>query len=43
MFRLLVIAIALMTASLAAAADDPQLQEEVWALPLPLPTIAPGR
>src|SRR5439155_20216135 len=28
-------------ASLATAADDqPQLQEEVWALPLPLPTIA---
>ena len=41
MFRLLIITIALMTASLAAAADDPpQLQEEVWALPLPLPTIA---
>src|SRR4029434_5299753 len=41
MFRLLVIAIALMTVSLANAADDqPQLQEEVWALPLPVPTIA---
>jgi hypothetical protein len=41
MFRLLIITIALMTSSLAAAADDPpQLQEEVWALPLPLPTIA---
>src|SRR5712671_2483542 len=38
---LLIIAVAVMTASLAAAADDqPRLQEEVWALPLPLPTIA---
>jgi dienelactone hydrolase len=41
MLRLLLIAIAVMTASLPAAADDPpRLQEEVWALPLPVPTIA---
>src|SRR5690242_19170654 len=40
-WRFLIIAAAVATASLAAAADDaPQLQEEVWALPLPLPTIA---
>src|SRR4051794_28700325 len=41
LFRLLIVAVTVMTASLAAAADDqPRLQEEVWALPLPLPTIA---
>jgi hypothetical protein len=41
LLRLLIIAAAVMTASLAAAADDqPLLQEEVWALPLPQPTIA---
>jgi dienelactone hydrolase len=39
--RVLIIAIVLVTSSLAAAADDrPRLQEEVWALPLPWPTIA---
>jgi dienelactone hydrolase len=39
---LLMIVAAVMTASLARAADDgqPPLQEEVWALPLPAPTIA---
>src|SRR5258707_14688743 len=43
LFGLLIIAVAVMTASLAAAADDqPRLQEEVWALPLPVPTIAYG-
>jgi dienelactone hydrolase len=37
---LIIVAIAL-TSSLSTAADDqPRLQEEVWALPLPLPTIA---
>jgi len=41
MLRLLIIAVAVITGSLATAADDPpRLQEEVWALPLPLPTIA---
>jgi dienelactone hydrolase len=43
LLRLLIIAAtAAMTASLAAAAngEQPQVQEEVWALPLPLPTIA---
>ncbi|WP_245309781.1 alpha/beta hydrolase family protein [Bradyrhizobium jicamae] len=40
LLRLLIIAAAVMTASLATAADEPQLQEEVWALPLPIPTIA---
>jgi dienelactone hydrolase len=41
LFRFLIIAIAVITSSLALAADDqPRLQEEVWALPLPLPTIA---
>ena len=41
LFRLLIVAATAMTASLPAAADDqPRLQEEVWALPLPLPTIA---
>ena len=40
-WRFLVIAAAVAMASLAAAADDPpRLQEEVWALPLPAPTIA---
>jgi len=40
-WRFLIIAAAAAMASLAAAADDvPQLQEEVWALPLPAPTIA---
>ncbi len=29
-----------MAASVAAASDEPQLQEEVWALSLPTPTIA---
>src|ERR1044072_2969478 len=38
---LLIIAMSLLAATCAAAADDrPQLQEEVWALPLPVPTIA---
>ena len=37
----LMVAFAVVTASPAAAADDPsRLQEEVWALPLPFPTIA---
>jgi dienelactone hydrolase len=41
LFLLLVVAATLMGASLGAAADDqPRLQEEVWALPLALPTIA---
>jgi dienelactone hydrolase len=41
LFRLLIVAIAFATSSPAFAADDaPRLQEEVWALPLPLPTIA---
>ena len=41
LLRLLIVAVVAMTASLAAAADDqPRLQEEVWALPLPLPTKA---
>jgi dienelactone hydrolase len=41
LFRLLIVAIAVTTSALAFAADDqPRLQEEVWALPLPLPTIA---
>jgi dienelactone hydrolase len=41
LFLLLIVAATLMGASLAAAADDqPRLQEEVWALPLPLPIIA---
>jgi hypothetical protein len=41
LMRLLVIMAAVACASLAAAADDPpQLQEEMWALPLPAPTIA---
>ncbi|OCK55129.1 dienelactone hydrolase family protein [Bradyrhizobium sp. LMTR 3] len=40
-WRFLIIAAAVARASLAAAADDPpRLQEEVWALPLPTPTIA---
>src|SRR3954467_12690265 len=40
LFRLLIVAVTVMPPSLATAADDqPQLQEEVWALPLPLPTI----
>ena len=39
--RFLIIAAAVAMASFATAADDPpQLQEEVWALPLPAPTIA---
>src|SRR5262245_14505077 len=38
-WRLLIVTIA--SVSLAAAADGPpQLQEEMWALPLPAPTIA---
>src|SRR6476620_1640102 len=40
LLRLLIVALTVMTASLAAADDQPRLQEEVWALPLPLPTIA---
>src|SRR5262245_15418086 len=41
LLRILIIAAAVMTAAPANAADDPpRLQEEVWALPLPLPTIA---
>ena len=38
----LMIVATVMTASLATAVDgeQPQLQEEVWALPLPVPTIA---
>ena len=41
LLRLLIVALAVAIASVAAAADDqPRLQEEVWALPLPLPTIA---
>ena len=41
LLRLLIIVAAVVTASFASAADDPpQLQEEVWALPLPVPTIA---
>src|SRR6185436_20975374 len=41
LLRLLIIAMSLMAATFAVAADDPQqLQEEVWALPLPVPTIA---
>lgn len=42
LLRLLIVTIALFVASLPAASDDdpPRLQEEVWALPLPLPTIA---
>lgn len=40
LLRLLFVAAALIAASLVRAADEPQLQEEVWALPLPVPTIA---
>ena len=41
LFRFLIISIIVITSPLAIAADDrPQLQEEVWALPLPWPTIA---
>ena len=41
LLRLLIIVAAVVTASFASAADDPpQLQEEVWALPLPVPTMA---
>jgi dienelactone hydrolase len=36
----LIVAILVMMARPAAAADDVKLQEEVWALPLPVPTIA---
>ena len=38
--RILVIAAAVMMLRPAAAADEIKLQEEVWALPLPVPTIA---
>lgn len=38
--RFLVIAAAVMMLRSAAAADEIKLQEEVWALPLPVPTIA---
>lgn len=40
LLQLLVIAAALMAPLSATAADDRLLQEEVWALPLPVPTIA---
>jgi hypothetical protein len=40
LLRLLIVAMTILTGSLAAADDQPRLQEEVWALPLPLPTIA---
>lgn len=40
LINLLIIIATVMAASLAAASDEPQLQEEVWALPLPTPTIA---
>ncbi|WFU18516.1 dienelactone hydrolase [Bradyrhizobium sp. CB3481] len=40
-WRCFLIAMAVASASLAAASDDPpRLQEEMWALPLPAPTIA---
>jgi dienelactone hydrolase len=39
LLRLLIIAVTI-TASPAMADDQTQLQEEVWALPLPVPTIA---
>jgi dienelactone hydrolase len=38
--RFLIVAIAIIAASASAAEDPPRLQEEVWALPLPVPTIA---
>src|SRR5689334_25392896 len=38
--QFLIVAAFATAASLAHAADQPQLQEEVWALPLPVPTIA---
>ena len=39
--QFLIMLASIMTSTLAAAADDQtQLQEEVWALPLPVPTIA---
>src|SRR5689334_11102973 len=38
--QFLIVAAFATAASLARAADQPQLQEEVWALPLPVPTIA---
>lgn len=41
LLRSLLTAVAVMAASPANAADEsPKLQEEVWALPLPVPTIA---
>ena len=42
LFRLLIIVMLTMTASavVAAAGEQTQIQEEVWALPLPVPTIA---
>ncbi len=40
LIHLLVIVATVMATSLAAAPDEPRLQEEVWALPLPTPTIA---
>src|SRR5690349_2366328 len=40
LLRLLITAAAVLTVLSARAADAPQLQEEVWALPLPVPTIA---
>jgi dienelactone hydrolase len=41
LWRFFVIVTAIAMTSFAAAADDPpRLQEEVWALPLPTPTIA---
>lgn len=36
----LIIAVTVMALSPAAGADETKLQEEVWALPLPVPTIA---
>lgn len=40
MLRLLIIAAIVARVSLAAAGDSPTLQEEMWALPLPMPVIA---
>ena len=40
LLRLLIVTTTFLTISLASADDQPRLQEEVWALPLPVPTIA---
>ena len=40
LLRLLILVATLVASLLAAAADEPKLQEEVWALPLPVPAIA---